>query len=88
MHRLASRRAIKLSTNGYVASTTATRPYFHYYLGDANGQDIDYAPSRAEPGTYDFIWYNAQTKQWVTDRATFGSAGSPKPVPAKTATQS
>ncbi|MBP8256700.1 MAG: TonB-dependent receptor plug domain-containing protein, partial [Opitutaceae bacterium] len=65
----------QLATNGFVASTTATRPYFHYYIGDANGQDIDYAPSRAEPGVYDFTWYNAQTKQWVTDRATFGEAG-------------
>ena len=65
----------QLSTNGFPASTTATRPYFHYYVGDANGLNIDYAPSRAEPGVYDFTWYNAQTKQWVTEPATFGSAG-------------
>lgn len=65
----------QLPTNGFPASTTATRPYFHYYLGDANGQNIDYAASRAEPGVYDFSWYNAQTKAWVTESATFGEAG-------------
>ena len=54
----------QLSTNGFVASTTATRPYIQYYLGDANGQDVDFAPSRAQDGTYDFTWYNAQTKKW------------------------
>ncbi len=64
----------QLSTNGFPASTTATRPYFHYYVGDADGQDIDYAPSRAEYGTYAFRWYNAQTKQWVTDQAEFGGS--------------
>lgn len=64
----------QLSTNGFVASTTATRPYIQYYLGDANGQDVDFAPSRAQDGNYNFTWYNAQTKQWVTDVATFGTA--------------
>ena len=63
------------STNGFVTSQLATRPYFHYYVGDANGQNVDYAPSRAEYGTYNFVWYDPTTQKWVTDQATFGQAG-------------
>jgi hypothetical protein len=31
-------------------------------------------PRVRRTATYDFTWYNAQTKQWVTDVATFGTA--------------
>jgi len=63
-----------LTANGYGPSSQATRPYFHYYVGDANGQNADYGPSRTTYGIYDFTWYNPQTKQWVTDQATFGQS--------------
>lgn len=63
------------NTNGFVTSQLATRPYYHYYVGDANGQNVDYAPSRAEYGNYNFVWYDPINKKWVTDQATFGQAG-------------
>jgi len=63
-----------LTTNGYGPSSQATRPYFHYYVGDASGQDADYGPSRTSYGIYDFTWYDPKTKQWVTDKATFGQS--------------
>jgi hypothetical protein len=66
------------AANGFVVSQQATRPYFQYYVGDANGQNVDYAPSRAEAGTYDFRWFDPAGNRWVTDRATFGEAGIPE----------
>ncbi len=66
------------AANGFPVSQQATRPYFHYYVGDANGQNVDYAPSRAEAGNYDFTWFDPQANRWVTDPATFGESGIPE----------
>lgn len=48
------------------------RAYFRYYLGDANGQNIDYAapPLYGVSGTYNLNWYNGATKQWISEPAT------------------
>ncbi|MEO6244309.1 MAG: TonB-dependent receptor plug domain-containing protein, partial [Opitutaceae bacterium] len=62
------------AANGFAVSQQATRPYFHYYVGDANGQNVDYAPSQAEAGNYDFTWFDPKANRWVTDRATFGES--------------
>src|SRR5581483_5601680 len=35
-----------------------TRPYFHFYVGDNNGQNIDYAPGAYAQGQYTFNWLN------------------------------
>lgn len=66
------------AANGFAVSPQATRPYFQYYVGDATGQNVDYAPARAEVGDYNFRWFNPQTNQWVTDRATFGESAIPE----------
>ncbi|MEO6246036.1 MAG: hypothetical protein ABIQ12_11450, partial [Opitutaceae bacterium] len=66
------------ATNGFAVSQQATRPYFHYYVGDANAQNVDYAPSRAEAGNYDFTWFDPVANRWVTDRATFGESAIPE----------
>lgn len=46
--------------------------YPRYYLGDNQGQGIDYAPSRldASSGTYPLRWFNAATGQWVNENVT------------------
>ncbi len=58
--------------------TTAPETYYKYYLGDANGYNVDYAPtSRYDlSGTYPFHWYNGATGQrfWVSDPAVLGEA--------------
>lgn len=57
---------------------TAPATYYQYYLGDANGYNVDYAPtSRQDPaGTYPFYWYNGASGQqrWVSDPAVLGEA--------------
>ncbi len=57
------------------SANTAVRTYNHYYVGDNQGQNVDYAPGAAALGPYDFLWYNPRTSQWVTDRADLGIAG-------------
>ncbi len=56
---------------------TAARAYYKYYVGDATGANIDYAPADVYglSGTYNLTWFNAATNQWVNEPATIGEAG-------------
>jgi outer membrane receptor protein involved in Fe transport len=56
---------------------TAARAYYKYYVGDAQGSNIDYAPADVYglAGTYPFTWFNAATNQWVNEPATIGETG-------------
>jgi outer membrane receptor protein involved in Fe transport len=56
---------------------TAARAYYKYYVGDNQGQNVDYAPPAVYSlgGTYPFTWYNAKTLQWVNEPATIAEAG-------------
>lgn len=64
------------------ASPNATRTYYHYYVGDAQGANVDYAPSGFDHGNYTFNWYNAANggvntyapNQWFSETATLGSS--------------
>ncbi len=53
----------------------ATRPYFHFYVGDNNAQNVDYAPTAFKQGPTTFSWLNPATNQWINDPATIGEAG-------------
>jgi hypothetical protein len=57
----------------------ATRGYYHFYVGDNQGQNIDYAPAGYSHGNYPFTWFNPQLNNgngaWVTDTVTLGRAG-------------
>ncbi len=63
-----------VNTANRANGNAANRAYFKYYLGDAKGQNIDYAPPAlyGVSGTYDFHWYDGGTGQWVTEPATIG----------------
>ncbi len=54
-----------------VVAPGATRTYVKFYVGDNQGQNIDYAPSSYKYGTYAFNWYNPQTGAWVVDNNQF-----------------
>lgn len=60
---------------GQGATNSGLRTYNHYYVGDGQGLNVDYAPGRVDPGAYDFQWFNPRTGAWVTDRAELGEAG-------------
>ena len=62
------------------ASPIATRNYYHFYVGDHQGANVDYAPSGLSFGSYPFNWYNAAAPQypansWITEPATLGRSG-------------
>jgi outer membrane receptor protein involved in Fe transport len=51
--------------------SASTTTYFQYYLGDNQGQNVDYSPTSISnlAGNYTFNWFNAQTNQWVAEQA-------------------
>ncbi len=55
------------------------RATYRYYLGDNQGQNIEYgSPAwKSAQGTHDFTWFNARTNQWVVEPATIGEAFVP-----------
>jgi hypothetical protein len=57
------------------AAPLATRGYYHFYVGDNRGQNVEHAPSGYDYGSYTFTWFNPQTNAWVDDRVTLGRAG-------------
>lgn len=68
----------KANQSGTVARL-ATRGYYHFYAGDNQGANFDYAPSAYSLGNYNFTWFNplanGGTGAWVTDQATLGTSG-------------
>ncbi len=46
---------------GPAAAANVTRGYFRYYLGDNQGNNIDYAPSEFSFGNYNFFYGNPTT---------------------------
>jgi hypothetical protein len=58
-------------------SPTGTRNFEYYYVGDANGYNIDYAPFSGDiDGTYGYTWGNFQAGEPATDQVTLGKAAT------------
>jgi len=49
---------------------SGTRSNYRYYVGDATGNNVDYAPTQFHYGSYPYIWGNAQTGVFTRDPAT------------------
>jgi hypothetical protein len=66
---------------GQTAGAARFRGYFRYYLGDANGTNVDYAPSTFTYGPATYVWGNAATGVFqrepalLDQRPTLDSAG-------------
>jgi len=50
---------------GPQASPNITREFFRFYLGDANGTNVDYAPGAIPHGSFPFVW--GTTGNWRRD---------------------
>jgi hypothetical protein len=46
-------------SNGAGVAPQLSRMYYRYYLGDASGNNIDYAPTNFKYGTYNYVWGGA-----------------------------
>lgn len=55
-----------------IAGPPATRGYYHYYVGDNQGQNADYGTSGYNLGNYTYNWFNPSTNAWVADPAVLG----------------
>ena len=66
---------------GQSSSNARFRGYFRYYVGDANGANVDYAPSTFSYGPATYVWGNAATGVFqreparLDQRPTLDSAG-------------
>jgi outer membrane receptor protein involved in Fe transport len=58
-------------TGGPQASSPRLRGYFRYYIGDANGTNVDYAPTTFGYGPATFVWGNAATGTFQRENALF-----------------
>lgn len=66
------------STNAWMGTVTSRnntpfRTYPRYYVGDATGQNVDYAPagSPTPPYTVPLRYFNGVTSQWINDPTTY-----------------
>lgn len=62
-----SRRATSFTT-----PAVAAQPFYRYYVGDNQSQNIDYAPHALIPDTYTFTWGNGTTGAFNRDSAKIG----------------
>ena len=68
-------------TGGQTAAAARFRGYFRYYVGDATGTNVDYAPSTFKYGPATYVWGNAATGVFqrepalLDQRPTLDSAG-------------
>ena len=58
-------------------ASTVSRGYYKYYVGDKQGQNVDYGPAAVYSldGRYNLNWFNALTNQWVAEPATLATGG-------------
>ncbi len=56
---------------GQTAGAARFRGYFRYYVGDASGTNVDYAPSTFKYGPATYVWGNAATGVFQREPALF-----------------
>lgn len=64
--------AVPRTATTFTTPAMAAQPFYRFYIGDRNGQNVDYAPHRLNPGTYDYTWGNGVTGVFNRDRARIG----------------
>ena len=67
----------QITDNHVWAKAGVTQGYFRYYVGDAVGSNVDYAPSDLKFGTYPFVWGDGITGVFNHEPTAIGlTAGS------------
>lgn len=65
-------RGNQSTVTGAPANIAPTKSFYRYYVGDNTGNNVDYAPSDFEWGTYEYVWGNGQTGVFNREQATLG----------------
>ena len=71
-------RGYQSSPSGTPAQVALTQGLYRYYVGDATGNNVDYAPGDFSYGAYPFVWGNAATGVFRTDNITLGQIAADK----------
>ena len=69
-------RASQGTGGGLSGASGVAKSFFRYYVGDANGHNVDYAPHDFTPGTYKYVWGNGLTGAFTTEPALLDQAVS------------
>ena len=64
----------------YYTEPAIHQSYVRYYVGDNVGQNVDYAPTQFEYGTYNYRWGNGVTGVFVNEQAELGQAIGASPT--------
>jgi hypothetical protein len=67
-------RASTGAYGGLLTSNYTIHPFYRFYVGDNQGQNVDYAPSNYSRGNYTLVWGNGQTGQFNHEPVTLGTA--------------
>ncbi|HVT72742.1 MAG TPA: TonB-dependent receptor [Lacunisphaera sp.] len=63
---------------GTPTNLPVTSNEYRFYVGDANGYNVDYAPGDIKLGTYPFVWGNSATGAFHTDNVLLTDVGADK----------
>ncbi len=66
------------SPTGTPTNLPITSNEYRFYVGDANGYNVDYAPGDIKLGTYPFVWGNSATGNFHTDNILLTQVGADK----------
>jgi len=61
--------ATERTATTFTTPAVAAQPFYRYYVGDNQGQNVDYAPHALIPGVYNFSWGNGVTGVFNRDPA-------------------
>ncbi len=71
-------RGFQSAPSGTPAIINLTQGLYRYYVGDASGANVDYAPGDLKYGAYPFVWGNAATGAFTRDNLTISAVGADK----------
>ncbi len=71
-------RGFQSGPTGTPTVINLTQGLYRYYVGDASGQNVDYAPGDFKYGNYPFVWGNAATGAMVKENIALSAVGADK----------
>ncbi len=71
-------RGTQSAPTGTPAVIANTSNFSRYYVGDNQGNNVDYAPSAFNYGTYNYVWGNAATGVFKSEPLTLGQVAADK----------
>lgn len=71
-------RGFQSAPSGTPAINNLTSNYYRFYVGDKTGNNVDYAPTGFQYGSFPYVWGNAATGAMRTETLELGQVGADK----------